>query len=93
MSRRYILKNKVRFAIFLSTTFLLLSIVFFKTTVDGYKEKTYQEVKIKKGDTLWEIAKANKKGGDIRDFIYNIKEINELSDSIIYPGMVLKIPD
>ena len=93
MKKKYMLKNKLRFIAFLTCFISISSIILLVTNVNGYKENTYFEFQVKKGDTLWDIAKQNRKSGDIRFLIYEIESINNLKDSTIYPGMILKIPD
>jgi len=93
MKKKYVLRNKLNFLIFLIILIVITTTVFLATTVNGYKENTYFEVQVYKGDTLWEIASKYRKAGDVRRLIYEIKEINNLKDSSIYPGMILKIPD
>lgn len=52
-----------------------------------------EEVYVGPGDTLWEIAKKyGPKTQDIRKTIYEIKEYNNLQDSYIYQGQILKVP-
>lgn len=44
------------------------------------------------GETLWSIASENKKDGqDVREYIYELRTINNLDDCIIYPNQVIKI--
>lgn len=93
MKKKYVLKNRFKFIVFLFSLISISTIAFLGTTVNGYKENTYIEVQVSKGDTLWEIACENRKTGDVRKLIYKIKSINNLTDSYIYPGMILKIPD
>jgi len=93
MKKKYMLKNELKFITFLFSFALISSIIFLVSTVNGYKENTYFEIRVNEGDTLWEIANLNRKSGDIRGFIYEIKSINNLKDSTIYTGMILKIPD
>lgn len=54
-------------------------------------KNNYEVISINKGETLWCIAEKypNK---DPRKFIYEIKEINNLNSSIIYPGQKIKVP-
>jgi len=48
---------------------------------------------VKPGDTLWQIASEHmNKGTDIRKLIYEIKAINSMDDSVIFPGQLIKIP-
>lgn len=44
------------------------------------------------GDTLWSIAAEYAAGRDVREVIYEIKRINGLRTSMIYPGQELKVP-
>lgn len=45
------------------------------------------------GDTLWEIAAVHTPSGeDVRRTVSDIRRINGLEGSIIYPGQVLQVP-
>ncbi|NLL96396.1 MAG: LysM peptidoglycan-binding domain-containing protein [Clostridiaceae bacterium] len=52
----------------------------------------HQVIKVAKGDTLWEIASIYSRNSDIREYIYNIKKLNDLSGDTIYAGQVLLLP-
>lgn len=93
MKRRYYLKNKKRFTTSILLAVLILFTFLYVTSVYGYKEVSYISVYVKKGDTLWDIAKKYKQKGDIRKYIKEIKKVNNLEDSIIFEGDVLMIPD
>lgn len=55
---------------------------------------TNKTVVVTKGDTLWQLArKYGPAGVDTRKVIANIKQMNDLSDAQITPGMVLRIPE
>lgn len=61
-----------------------------KKQEDGVK---FKEVQIEYGDTIWHIAKNNmSKDEDIRDYIYQIRKINNLDTANIYPGKVILVP-
>lgn len=61
-----------------------------KKQEDGVK---FKEVQIEYGDTIWDIAKNNmSKDEDIRDYIYQIRKINNLDTANIYPGKVILVP-
>ena len=91
MRRRYRLKNKRRFAAFI--IFIVMVTVFTGmianagATSNGKQD--YKTVKVKSGDTLWEIASANNDDKDIREYIYNMKKLNNLESDIIHAGQVL----
>jgi hypothetical protein len=46
---------------------------------------------VRAGDTLWAIAAA-RYDDDPREAIWRIKERNDLSTSVLVPGMVLALP-
>ncbi|OEG00166.1 hypothetical protein BHF71_06065 [Vulcanibacillus modesticaldus] len=61
--------------------------------IDDLKEIKYVPVTVKKGDSIWSIAKRYYDGeSDFRELIYNIRKLNKLDQAIIYPGQVLLIP-
>lgn len=52
-----------------------------------------EDVTVKSGDTLWNIAKRYyNSNADLREIIYEIKKINNLSTSDLRPGQQIKIP-
>ena len=52
-----------------------------------------QEHVVRSGETLWEIAGSHTAdGADVRDTVDDIKAINVLDDSTIFPGDRLIIP-
>lgn len=54
---------------------------------------TYIEYYVKPGDTLWDIAKEHSNNNvDLRDFIREIEEKNQLTSAFIYIGDTLLIP-
>ncbi|GAW91476.1 LysM peptidoglycan-binding domain-containing protein [Calderihabitans maritimus] len=84
---------------FVAMVLLVTAIFFFLTaqvqrTVAADSGKAiFKEVVVRKGDTLWNVAKRHlQPGEDIRAFIYEIKQINSLETSMVYPGQVLRIP-
>ena len=71
--------------------------VFFRSDVSANNDSVirYQTVEIQKGDTLWSIAKEyyEEPCGDIRDYIDQIKECNNLDSSDrITEGCYLCVP-
>lgn len=55
-------------------------------------EITYKTITIQQGETLWDIANEYvNPNQDIRDYIYKIKELNNMNTSELYTGQELKI--
>lgn len=85
-----IIINKKRFIMSLSILLLIIiSILNFsfaetKTIVEDYT--------VSAGETLWSIALNHKaKNQDVRDYIYQLRKINNLDNCIIYPNQIIKI--
>ena len=72
---------------------LILSNISFSHT-----EISYKEISVSNGDTLWSIAKYEKENNiyfedkDIQDIIYEIKYLNNLTNSNLNIGDKLNIP-
>lgn len=91
------LANKFRFVWSLVVILLLLYLgtnIFLEMNIaERIDELKYIEIQIKRGDTIWELAKKfTPNGKDIRKTIYEISLINNLDSLDIYPGQVIKIP-
>ena len=79
---------------------LLVIIMILFITLSSYSntKKKYKIDFVSKGDTLWSIAEKEinnndyYKGKDIRKVIYEIKELNSLSNNNLVEGTSLKIP-
>jgi nucleoid-associated protein YgaU len=93
MNKRYILKNRRRFYMFVIVMTVLLSCIFLAATVNGADtNKAFTSVTVEKGDTLWDLAKEYSEGGDIRNYIHEIQKVNNLTDGDIFAGDVIKMP-
>lgn len=94
MNRKYVLKNRKRFSMFIMTAAVILTLLTVSNAVQGKvvvgNPKT---LIVEKGDTLWDISREYGKGTDVRRYIRKIKEENNLPDSAIYEGDVLVLPD
>lgn len=56
-------------------------------------ESAYIMYSVESGDTLWSIAKAYLPGNtDIRVYIADIKEMNDLKSSMLREGQTLQVP-
>ena len=95
--KKYIIKSRVRFTIFIIVviTFLATAV----TTVTGFNDaegmtkQTYIKVRVEPGDTLWSIAdQYMPQDMDRRQSVHIISQINQTSASQLYAGQVLSIP-
>lgn len=93
MKRKYSLKNKRRFSVIIVLTLLVAFTLIFSSTAYGEnKENEKNIIEVRGGDTLWSLADSFKGDNDIREYIYDIKEINKLASSEIKVGMELVMP-
>lgn len=89
------ISNKRRFYISLS---LILSVVLcistiFIVKVSARQQTKYKTVYVEYNDSLWSISsKVVTSKVDIRDYIEEVKGINKLKNSDIYPGQKLLLP-
>ena len=82
--------NKKRFISSISIMIILIISIF--NCVSATKTVEYQEYTVTQGDTLWSIASENKRAGqDIREYIYELREINNMNDCILYPNQIITI--
>lgn len=86
------LKNRSRFIFFLCLSGLIATLYLGTIISAGEKQFVPKEKYVRAGDTLWSIASEENIKMDIRDYIYEIKQLNDLIDNTIYPGMTLKLP-
>lgn len=82
--------NKRRFItsvlIFILGIISVLNFCFAKAEIET------EDYVVSTGETLWSIASENKKDGqDIREYIYELRKINNLDNCVIYPNQVIKI--
>ncbi len=93
--RHYRIKNKFRFITFMIIAVLVVSMsigALFPVRALG-KAPEYTEVKVKDGDTLWSLAKTyGDPSRDIRESIYEICRINDITAETLYAGAVIRIP-
>jgi LysM repeat protein len=94
--KRYRVKSKVRFMTFI--TALIVAVVMvsgfaLSGGVSGTEKPTYESVTIKSGDTLWSIACEHKtEDKSIRQYIADIRAINDVSPGNIHPGQIIDVP-
>lgn len=75
--------------VLIAAAFLFPGVVHTERQLEPIPTHTYV---VDTGDTLWSIAAEYAEGRDIRKVIYEIKYINGLRTSMIYPGQELRIP-
>lgn len=82
--------NKKRF-ITVITILIITLISIFNLSFAKAKVET-ENITVSAGDTLWSIACEYKKSGqDVREYIYELRQLNNLNDCTIYPNQVIKI--
>lgn len=95
--KKYRIKSKFRFTLFLVIAILLSASMFSSflglNNVNSISLDEFKPVKVEAGESLWSIAKANNPNNkDIRSLIHEIKKINELESSEINEGQKILIP-
>lgn len=84
--------------LFLLLILLSIFMMFFVQIIHNKKQNTiryisYEEIVVKNGDTIWEISmRYTPKDKDIRKTVYEIKKVNNINNSIIKPGQIIKVP-
>ena len=91
------IKNKFRFIIFVTVIIILMSMllgVFFPVTaLSDVSGEPYIEICVKDGDTLWGLAKMyGDPNRDIREIIYDICSMNNITASELVSGSHIIIP-
>ncbi len=93
--KRLVIKNRVRFTIFVILAAVVVNIMFFalvpETTSADISHKT-DVVYVCSGDTLWDIANEYVDDGDVREMIYRIKKLNKLSSANLVAGQSILVP-
>ena len=88
--------RKGRCIFVLAICFILIGIVCNNLTAyaDAENSQEYIAVTVKSGDSLWQIVKdnCNDNDKDIRELIYEVKNINNLKSAVIYPGDIIYLP-
>jgi len=93
----YRIVDKIRFSISILLISVIMIIIFsafmHSFTVSAINKTDYIDVTVKPGDTIWRIAREHtNEEKDIREVVYVISKINEIDNSIIHSGQVLKVP-
>lgn len=82
--------NKKRFIS--ATTIAMIILIALLNKCVARKSVRTEDLVVSAGDTLWSISCEYKKTGqDVREYLYTLRELNNLIDCIIYPGQVIQI--
>ncbi len=83
--------NKRRFIIVI-TILIVLVITLCSHCSAMPKNNEIESITVSAGDTLWSIASEHKKSGqDVREYLYELRKLNNLENCTIYPGQKIKI--
>ena len=95
MRKRLVIKSKLRFFTFILVSVLILtgSCGFVSAKCTAAPQSEYVTIDVLPGDTLWDIACEHvTTGTDVREYIYDICTLNEITADQLYSGMTLMIP-
>lgn len=83
-------KRKIRcLAVFI---FLIIALFNISIARTDKEEAQTQDYIISNGETLWSIAQKYKNPEeDTRQYVYEIKKLNNMTNSTIYEGQIIKI--
>lgn len=88
VNKRKFLKGIFTIIFIIIVSFICLNQLFNKEEI----KTTEIQYIVSKGERLWDIAEQYKRPGqDIREYIYEIKKINNMENSTIYEGQELTI--
>ncbi|MBP3708407.1 MAG: LysM peptidoglycan-binding domain-containing protein [Clostridia bacterium] len=98
MKLKIVNKKKFIRGICVVTIVLYFALCAVTNKVSSNEILTYKTIIVNSGDTLWSIAQSEQlendyyKDSDIREIVYNIKEVNNLKTSNLKVQQNLKIP-
>ena len=97
MTKTYRITNRFRFtAIVVLTIILLTTVINFALGLNTAASLTIQEymyLDVMPGDTLWSIAQTYMADDlDVRQAVYELCELNNISASNLYAGMTIRVP-
>lgn len=89
---------KIKNLLLLALGIIVINSIFFNNKSYSKVEVSYKTELISSGDTLWSIARRESKNNkyyqdkDIREIIYDLKQVNNLQVSDLSVGQKIKIP-
>lgn len=88
VNKRKFLKGIFTIIFIIIVSFICLNQLFNKEEI----KSTEMQYTVSKGERLWDIAEQYKRPDqDIREYIYEIKKLNNMENSTIYEGQELTI--
>ena len=89
--------NRFRFTVFMTAVILtictLVGLAFGAYNASGSTEQSYETITIQAGDTRWSIAEEYAPAGqDVRNYIYEICDKNNIEAGDLIEGQDLVIP-
>ncbi|MCX7951958.1 MAG: LysM peptidoglycan-binding domain-containing protein [Clostridiales bacterium] len=88
--KRYLILYSIVLIMVTSSSHMLYAKLLSKQT---YTNRNYVEITVEKGDTIWNISlKYTPKNKDVRKTVYEIRKLNNIDNSIIIPGQIIKVP-
>jgi LysM repeat protein len=85
------MKRKKKYGRWFILIIIFIAIITITVHAKQTSNYTYISYTVATGDTIWSISQQFNTFKDVREMVYEVKKINN-SDSIIYPGQILKIP-
>lgn len=97
MTKTYRVVNKLRFTVFVVLTILILTtainFALGLNTAVSLTVPEYMDITVASGDTLWSIAETYMPTDvDIRESVYELCKLNDISASELYAGMTIQVP-
>ncbi len=97
MKKKYKIKSKIRFTLFMTIAILMFfsvaGTIIGLNNAESLTKPTYSEIIVDSGDTLWNLAKEfGPDDKDVREVVYEICRINDISADSIQPGQTILIP-
>ena len=81
-----------RFLVIISTFVVALVLLLASSVLAAGPEPTTVDYQVRAGDTLWTIAGEVAPDEDVRGVIAQIRDLNDLESSLIFPGQILVVP-
>lgn len=93
--KKYKVKSKLRLGMFIGLLLIIAMTLLIQLSIHFRHDSpaTMATINVTEGDTLWSIARSSlPEGRDIRDFIHELREVNQLTGANIITGQQLMIP-